>query len=162
MGVAARFETFDRDTDGGANGGRDVDLLVFSGDTLLDYSMHVGANESLTLPSPPAGVVQVCVIGFDLAQGAPANLVLSSSIVNRSDVGGSLKAALPSKVYGGSTATVGLSWSGLATGKRYVGGLQMFDPNGALIGTTVISIDTDNAIPVAAGVAHTVKRNSAL
>jgi subtilisin family serine protease len=159
--VAARFETFNRDVQNGETGKQDVDLLMLDGSgALVDYSMHVGANESISLNSPPAGSYKLCLIGYELVNGAPAQLTLSSTIVGRSDVGGNLKVALPSKVYGGSTASIGLSWSGLASGKRYVGGVQLFDESGRLGGTTMLSVDTNNPVPLAAPVARTRKLNS--
>jgi hypothetical protein len=149
--VVARFETFDRDIEGNSNGRQDVDLALLKDGKLLAYSMTVGSNESITVASPAAGTYQLCVIGYDLAPGAPAKLAVSSAIVPRSD-SGSLKAALPSKVYAGSTATVGLSWSGLAVGKRYIGAVGFVDPSGNAAATTVLAVDTDDAVPVAAGV----------
>jgi hypothetical protein len=160
--LAARFELLDRDVEGGATGQQDIDLVVLSGGTLVDYSMHVGSNESITLGSPPAGNYQVCVIGYDLAAGAPANVVLSSALVGRNDQGGALKVALPSKVYAGSTATVGLSWSGLASGKRYVGGVRLTDQDGQGAVTTVLSIGTDGAPPVNAMAQRVVRPVSSL
>jgi hypothetical protein len=72
---------------------------------------------------------------------------LSSWIVNPGD-GGSLKVALPATVYAGSTATVGATWSGLATGKRYVGGFQLTDLSGTPQATTVLRVSTDGSVPV--------------
>jgi hypothetical protein len=159
--VAARFETFNRDVQNGETGKQDVDLLMLdSTGALVDYSMHTGANESISLNSPPAGSYKLCLIGYELVNGAPAQLTLSSAIVGRGDVGGNLKVALPGKVYGGSTASIGLSWSGLASGKRYVGGVQLFDEGGRLGGTTMLSVDTDNPVPQTAPVARTRKLNS--
>lgn len=159
--VAARFELFDRDTTGGADGRQDVDLLLLGGGALVNYSMHLGANEAISLASPPAGTYQLCVIGYDLAGGVPAALTLSSAIVGKGDTG-SLKAALPGKVIGGSTATVGLSWSGLAAGKRYLGGMQLLDASGAVAATTVVSIGTDGAVPVARGETRVTRRRPTL
>ncbi|MET0322331.1 MAG: S8 family peptidase [Duganella sp.] len=159
--VAARFELFDRDVAGGADGRQDVDLLLLNGGALVNYSMHTGANEAISLASPPAGTYQLCVIGYDLAGGAPAALTLSSAIVGKGDTGG-LKAALPGKVIGGSTATVGLSWSGLAAGKRYLGGVQLQDASGAVAATTVVSIGTDGAPPVARGETRVTRRRPTL
>ncbi|NGZ83164.1 S8 family serine peptidase [Duganella aceris] len=160
--VAARFETFDRDIDGGADGRQDLDMVLLSGGALVDYSMHVGANEAIILSSPPAGAYQLCLIGYDLAGGAPAAFTLSSALVGKADAGGNLKAAAPGKVYAGSTATVGLSWSGLAAGKRYVGGVQLLDASGAVAATTVVSIGTDAALPLAGAEQRVSKRKPTL
>jgi len=160
--LAARFETWDRDVSGGASGMQDVDLVLLSSGSLVNYSMHLGANEALMLASPPAGSYQLCVIGYDLEAGAPADVVLSSATVARNTAGGNLKLALPGKVYGGSNATVGLSWSGLTAGKRYLGGVELYDASGALGGTTAIAVGTDDALPVAASVQRVKKPNGSL
>jgi hypothetical protein len=141
--LAARFELSDRDVENGDTGMQDLDLALLSDGKLVDYSMHVGSNESITLGSPPAGTYQLCVIGYDLAAGAPAEFVLHSALVNRNDMGGNFKVALPSKVYAGSTATVGLSWSGLTSGSRYLGGVRLTDQDGQGAVTTVLSIAPD-------------------
>ena len=144
--LAARFELLDRDVAGGDTGMQDLDLVLMKDTTLVDYSMHVGSNEAIVLGSPPAGDYRLCVIGYDLAGGAPTGAVLSSALVGAGQ-GANLKVALPSKVYGGSTATVGLSWSGLQQGKRYVGGVRLTDDTGANPVTTVLSVTTDGIAP---------------
>jgi hypothetical protein len=72
-------------------------------------------------------------------------------------VGGNLKVSTPARVYAGGTASVPLSWSGLATGKRYLGGVQLLDAAGAVASTTVLNIETDDPVPVAASVAKVSK-----
>ncbi|MYM68380.1 S8 family serine peptidase [Pseudoduganella sp. FT55W] len=158
--LVARFETFDRDIDNNPAQTQDVDLALLKDGKLVDYSMTVGSNENITLTTPQAGTYQLCVIGYELAAGAPAALKVSSAIVPVNSSAGSLKAAPPGKVYGGSTATVGLSWSGLAADKRYVGVAGYVDPGGKVAAATVVAVDTDNAVPVVAGVARTTPPRS--
>ncbi|USX26832.1 S8 family serine peptidase [Oxalobacteraceae bacterium OTU3CINTB1] len=160
--VAARFELFDRDVEGGAGGAQDLDLVLLQNGALVNLSMHVGANETISLASPPAGAYQLCVIGYALSGRSTAAFTLSSGMVNRSDAGGNLKAAVPGRIVAGSTATVGLSWAGLVDGKRYLGGVQLLDANGGVATTTLISIGTDGAPPVARGEARTIKRAPSL
>ena len=155
--AAARFETWDRDVVGGADGRQDIDLVLLSGGQPVDASMHLGSNEAVMLLSPAPGAYQLCVVGYDLAAAAPANLVLSAGIVARNASGGNLKLALPSKVYGGSTASVGVSWSGLASGKRYLGGVELLDSSGGLAGTTALVVSTEDSLPVAASVQRVKK-----
>lgn len=151
--MMARFETFDRDIAGDGATRQDVDLAVFKDGRLVDYSMTVGSNESITLALPQPGEYRLCVIGYELAAHAPIELSVSSAIVPRSS--GSLKVTPPSKVYGGSTATVGLSWSGLNSGQRYLGAVAYVDPAGMTAAATAVAIDTDNAVPILSGVART-------
>jgi subtilisin family serine protease len=149
--VAARFETFDRDTEGG--GGQDLDLALLKDGVLVGYSGNEGANEAITLASPPAGGYKLCVIGYAVANGVSADYTLSSAVVSRTDAGG-IKVALPSTVYASKTASVGISWSGLATGARYLGGVQLLDANGNTGATTLLSVETNNPVPVPAAEAR--------
>jgi len=67
---------------------------------------------------------------------------------------------MPGAVFAGSSATVGLSWSGLATDHRYIGGVQYLDASAAPAAATALSIDTtpgtplDMPTPVSNGKAH--------
>ncbi|TFW16852.1 S8 family peptidase [Duganella callida] len=159
--VVARFETFARDIDGDTAGRQDVDLALMKDGKLIDYSMLVGSNESITRAAPAPGEYQLCVIGYDLQPGSVAKLSVSSAIVPRGD-NGSLKVAAPPRVYAGSTSTMGVSWSGLASGKRYIGAIGLLDPSGNAAATTVLAVDTDDAIPVAAGLSREIKRRPEL
>ncbi|MGO4379482.1 S8 family serine peptidase [Pseudoduganella sp. RAF53_2] len=146
--VAATFELFDRDT--GKPGMDDLDMALFDpGWKLLSTSAVEGSNEQALLASPAAGDYKLCIIGYSAANRASIDFQLSSAIVTRSDAGGSLRAMLPSRVYTGKTATVNVSWSGLPTGKRYVGGLQLMDANGVLASTTLLQVETDDPVPLA-------------
>ena len=69
---------------------------------------------------------------------------LSSWIVKTGD-GAGLNALVPTTVYAGGTATVGLSWSGLTSGKRYVGGVQFQDAGGVTQATTTLRSSTDGS-----------------
>ena len=159
--VVARFETFNRDTEGGE--GHDLDMAVLTGaGALVASSLHEGSNEAITLASPAAGGYKVCVIGYALANGVSADFTLSSAVVSRNDKGGNLKVSLPSTVYAAGTASVGLGWSGLLSGKRYLGGLQLLDLNNNTASTTVLSVETDNAVPVSSPVDRVIKRNAGL
>jgi hypothetical protein len=55
---------------------------------------------------------------------------------------------LPSSVYAGSSASLGLSWTNLAAGGRYVGGVQLLDLAGVAQATTVLRVSTDGVVPV--------------
>jgi hypothetical protein len=64
-------------------------------------------------------------------------------------VGGNFRVLVPSQVYAGSLATVGMSWSGLATGERYVAAGQFTDAAGAVQATTVLRVET-TGLPIQA------------
>lgn len=147
-GMALRVETFDRDTEGG--GGHDLDLVLLNGaGALVGASMHEGSNEAVTLTSPAAGSYKACVLGYAVANGVSADFTLSSAVAVKGDVGGNLRVTLPSKVYSAGTASVTLAWSGLASGQRYFGGAQFLDLSGKVAGTTLLSVDTGNPVPLA-------------
>jgi len=136
--VAARWELRGLDVEGA---GADLDLLVIGPDGKpLDYSGGLAADESITLMSPQAGHYQVCVGAYK----GPAQIGhrLSSWIVGAGE-GSGLVALPPAKVVSGTTATAGLSWSGLASGKRYFGVLQFLNPAGLVEASTEIRIATD-------------------
>lgn len=124
----------------------DNDLVVVNMNAATyTYSGNDGSNEAVQLIAPAAATYRACV----LAYGGPAPMrhKLSSWIVMPGDAGG-LNAVVPSTVYAGSTATVGLAWSGLATGKRTVGGTHWLDASGKVQATTVLRVSTDGALPV--------------
>jgi hypothetical protein len=134
----ARFALFDSDTSG--NGQDDLDLEVFQGTTLVGLSGGTTATERVDLPMPAGGAYRACVIGYAPKNGL-STFKLSAWIVNPGDAGGNLRAAGPSKVFLGGTATVAASWN-VATGQRYLGVLRYKDGSGAGIGSSLLSIDT--------------------
>ncbi|MES2947336.1 MAG: S8 family peptidase [Pseudomonadota bacterium] len=142
--IVARFET--RDTDVGSVGD-DNDLIIVSPTGAAVYSGNDGSNEAVQLVSPTAGTYKVCVGAYGGASTMTHRL--SSWVVTAADASSSLNVLLPSTVYAGSTATAGLSWSGLATGGRYVGGVQYKDAGGAVQTATVLRVDTTSAAPQA-------------
>ena len=144
--VVARFalrqlETSDVSDD------NDMGLLAPNG--TWTYSGNDGSNESVQVSSPAAGAYQVCVVAYGSANPTMTHK-LSSWVVTPSDVGGKFVVALPSKSVAGNNTTVGMSWSGLESGKRYLGGAQFRDLSGVVQATTVLRIDTGvAAIPAA-------------
>jgi hypothetical protein len=61
--------------------------------------------------------------------------------VTTADTGGNFNALLPSTVYVGGSASVGLTWSGLTAGKRYLGAVQFKDLAGVLQATTIVRVE---------------------
>lgn len=141
--IVARWALRQADV-GGVND--DNDLIVVNMTTLTaTYSGNDGSDEAVQLVAPAAGTYRVCVLAY--AGTAPMKHKLSSWIVAPGD-GGGLNALVPSQVYAGSTATVGLSWTGLTAGKRAVGGAHWLDTSGAVQATTVLRVSTDGSVPV--------------
>lgn len=146
--MAAQFELFDRDTS--VPGGHDLDLvLVNASGALVAYSASTGSNEVIALASPPAGNYRLCTIGYSTANNATASYGLHSVVVNTTDKGGNLRALVPAQVYAGGKATVPVSWSGLASNKRFLGAVRLLDNTGAVGATTVVQVETNQPVPQA-------------
>ncbi|WP_369820619.1 S8 family serine peptidase [Pelomonas sp. Root1217] len=141
--LVARFGL--RDVDVGAAGDDNDLMLLYPNNTTSVYSGNDGSNETVQVLAPAAGTYKVCVVAY--GGSAAMTHTLSSWIVKAGD-GAGLRMAMPSQVYAGSTATVGLTWSGLATGKRYVGAFQLLDAGGVAQTTTVVRVSTDGVVPV--------------
>lgn len=84
---------------------------------------------------------------------------LSSWIVTPNDTGGRFNVLVPSQVHAGSSATVGMGWSGLEPGGRYVGGAQWLDPNGVSQATTVLRVEP--GVPVVSEARETASQKLA-
>lgn len=142
--IVARFETRNADV---GSAGDDNDLIIVSPTGASVYSGNDGSNEAVQVVSPAAGTYKVCVGAY--AGAANMTHRLSSWVVTAADASSSLNVLLPSTVYSGSTATAGLSWSGLAAGGRYVGGAQFKDAGGSVQATTILRVNTDGTAPLA-------------
>ena len=141
--MVARFGL--RDADVGSAGDDNDMLLLYPNGTTSVYSGNDGSNETVQVTNPVAGTYKVCVVAYGGA--AAMTHSLSSWIVSPGE-GAGLKVAVPAQVYAGSTASVALTWSGLATGKRYLGAFQLLDLNGVAQTTTTVRVSTDGSVPV--------------
>ena len=141
--IVARFELRDADS----NVGDDHDLGLLAPDGSFVFSGNDGSNEAVQMINPAAGSYKVCVVSYGGA--APMSHRLSSWVVSAADASTSLNVLLPGNVVAGSTATVGVAWSGLPTGGRYVGGFQLKDLAGVVQTGTVVRVNTNGAAPVA-------------
>jgi len=144
--VVTRFSL--RDADTGNPGVDDFDMMILAPDGTSIYSGNFPSNEFVQIASPAAGAYKVCVTAYDTGANAPSTYAMSQWIVTTADTGGNFNALLPSTVYAGGTATVGLSWSGLALGKRYLGAVQFKDLGGVVQATTVLRVETNGGLPV--------------
>jgi len=154
--LRAQFELFDRDTAGG--GGHDLDLALLNpAGTVVAYSGNGGSNEVVGLDAPAAGTYTVCIAGYATANGQSTDFTLSSAVVSSADKGGNFKVLMPAKVYAGSAAALSTSWSGLAAGKRYLGAVELLDPNGAPATVTTFQVETNNPIPLGEPVLKSVQ-----
>ncbi|NVM77994.1 subtilisin family serine protease [Duganella sp. SG902] len=144
--IAARFSLFDDEVQGASPGLSDLDMVVAKGSTVVGTSGGDTANESVQLLNPAAGEYKVCVVGY-APKGGSATYALSSWLVQSTSTGGNFKVNAPSSATIGGTASVGVSWSGLPTGKRYLGAVN-FLQSGVKQGTTVVEVDTTDPLPL--------------
>ncbi|CAN5863809.1 hypothetical protein BH11PSE12_BH11PSE12_06060 [soil metagenome] len=146
--VVARFALRNKDTS--HPGADDFDMLVVNPDGSSVYSGHAASTESVQLASPAAGNYKVCVVAYGTdADASDMSYSMSSWVVSNTDVGGNLAVAIPGKVVAGGSAVVGMSWSGLSTGQRYLGAAQFKDLAGNVQATTVLRVETGDVVPTA-------------
>jgi subtilisin family serine protease len=145
--VVARFALRQVDVSGATD---DNDMGLLAPDGTWVYSGNDGSNESVQVLSPAAGSYKVCVTAWG---GTPSmSHRLSSWVVTTSDtaVPSNLNVLLPGQVFTNSTAAVGLSWSGLTTGSRYMGAVQFKDAGGVVRATTAVRIEPNGGLPLTA------------
>lgn len=119
----------------------DNDLGLLAPDGSFVYSGNAGSVEQVQLLNPAAGEYKACVVAY--GGGAVMTHKLSSWIVDPANPAtGRFTVMLPSQVYVGGTATVGLSWSGLPSGGRYLGAVAFKDLAGIRQATTVVQVQT--------------------
>ena len=143
-GIVVRFEL--RQSDSGADNDHDMMLLAPDGTTSV-YSGNDGSNEAVQMVAPVAGNYRVCVLAWG---GTSMTHTLNSWVVTTADASSSLNVLLPGNVVAGGTATVGITWSGLANGSRYLGGVQYKDPTGTVVGSTIVNVAPGGAMPTSA------------
>ncbi len=144
--IVARWALRQEDVSGAFD---DNDLLVLDPNGKASISGNAGSVEAVMLSSPAAGNYRVCVGAYSGTRAMTHQL--SSWIVGASDKGGNFNVLLPAQVYSGGTASVGMSWSGLPMGHRYVGGVQFLDGAGALQATTAVRVETNGGLPLTSG-----------
>nr|WP_223279145.1 hypothetical protein [Janthinobacterium lividum] len=143
--LAARFATYDSETTGGAN--TDLDMEVYNAaNVLVGSSGNESSNEQVELRLPAAGTYKVCVIGF-APQNGQADYTLSSWVLAPGLNNGSFKALMPGTAFMGGTASVSLSWSNLAEGKRHLGAVG-YQVAGVVQGVTVVEVNTNDPVPL--------------
>ena len=135
--VVAKFALRDADV---GTAGDDYDMMLLSSSGSSVYSGNSGSNELVQLASPASGSYKVCVVLYG-SDASSSTFKLSSWIVTPADVGGNFNVMLPGQVYAGGTSTVGMAWSGLTPGKRYMGAVQFLDLSGVAQATTVLSVN---------------------
>jgi subtilisin family serine protease len=110
----ARFSLFDADV----NSGADIDLCVFNGATLVGSSGSGTSAEEVNILNPAAATYTVVVQGWGVVGSSPFKL---HTWLLDSAAAGNMTVTAPASATIGVTGDIGLSFSGLATGTKYLG-----------------------------------------
>jgi hypothetical protein len=139
-----RVAIFDEFTDGAD----DLDLFLFycpnNQCSLIAKSDGVTSDEQIDIALPQPGPYVLLVHGFETDQvsgGPGANYSLFTWSLGANDAVGNLAVAAPTTVANGDRVDLGLTWSGLEPGRRYLGAVSHTTPNG-LYNYTVINVET--------------------
>ncbi len=133
-----RFSTFDEDHPAGT----DLDLFVYMKDaegalTLVGSSASGGTNETVSLPGGYTFVVFV----DEWAGPSPLEAKLHAWVVPSADEGNLAVDPAEQSVAMGDEYSVGLTWSGLAEGQRFLGSVD-YAADGSKIDATIVGITT--------------------
>jgi hypothetical protein len=143
--IVARFALRQADVSGPLD---DNDVAVVTPSGSVVASEGGTSHETVELINPAAGSYKVCVASY-ASPNATSTHQLSSWIVSPGDTaGGAFNVLMPGSVYASSTATVGLSWSGLTAGHRYLGGAQYLDASSTVSAGTALLVDTTPGTPL--------------
>jgi fibronectin type III domain protein/subtilase family protein/PA domain-containing protein len=129
----ARFSMFDADVPPGS----DIDLYVFRGTTLVGASGGGTSAEEVNLLNPAANTYTVYVHGFNVT--GTVNFKLFSWLLG-STAAGNMTVTAPTTATLGATGTIGLSFSGLTPGTKYLGSVAYSGATG-LPNPTIVRVD---------------------
>ena len=110
----ARFALFNAD----ANPGSDIDMCVFRGTTLVGSSAGGTSAEEVNLLNPPADTYTVVVHGWGVVVSSPFKL--HTWLLGSTDAS-NMAVTAPASVTTGASGTIGLIFSGLTAGTKYLG-----------------------------------------
>ncbi len=131
----ARFSLFDSFTDGND----DLDLYVFNpGGSQVGGSGSGTSAEEVNLVNPAPGNYFVVVHGWQ-TDGADANYTLFNWNLGSADAG-NMTVTAPATATIGATGTIGLAFSGLTTGTKYLGSVVYGGATG-LPSPTIVRVD---------------------
>jgi hypothetical protein len=132
----ARFSLFDANVTPPS----DLDLYVFRVGTgaLVGGSGSGTSAEEVNLVNPAADTYRVFVHGF--AVNGTANFTLFSWVLGSTDAG-NMSVTAPATATTGATGTIGLTFSGLAPGTKYLGSVAYGGTTG-LPNPTIVRVDT--------------------
>jgi len=131
----ARFSLFDANSTPGS----DLDLYVYQGNTRVGASTGGTAEEEVNLLSPTGGTYTVWVHGFGTPAGGSTFTLFSWAL--GSTASGNMSVSAPATATIGGTGTIGLTFSGLAGGTKYLGSVA-YSGIAGLPNPTIVRVDT--------------------
>ena len=137
----ARFSLFDANVSPPS----DLDLYVFrnSDGALVGVSGSGTSNEEVNLSNPVADTYTVFVHGFSVpgAAGDKANFTLFSWVLG-SAAAGNMSVSAPATATTGGSGTIGLTFTGLTPGTKYLGSVAYGDGVNPLpVNPTIVRVD---------------------
>jgi len=134
-----RVSMFDEETDGAD----DIDLYLYrvnpdSSLTFVGVSGSGTSAEQIQLANPAAATYRLFVHGWQ-TDGPDANYSVHAWALGTSDAG-NMTATGPAAATTGGSGTVNLSWSGLATGQKYLGAID-YKEGATTHAVTIVRID---------------------
>jgi hypothetical protein len=129
----ARFSLFDADV----NPGSDIDLCVFSGTTQVGSSGSGTSAEEVSLLNPTAATYTVVVQGWGVVGSSPFKL---HTWLLDSTSAGNMTVSAPATATIGGTGVIGLTFSGLTTGTKYLGSIAYGGAAG-MPNPTIVRVD---------------------
>ncbi len=133
----ARFSLFDANVAPPS----DLDLYVFRGATLVGISGSGTSAEEVNLVNPAGGTYTVFVHGFSVPGTGEANFTLFSWVLGSAAAGNMIVTAHGAATTGG-TGAIGLTFTGLAPGTKYLGSVAYGDGVSLLpVNPTIVRVD---------------------
>jgi hypothetical protein len=129
----ARFSMFDADVPPGS----DIDLYVYRGATLVGASGGGTTAEEVNLLDPAADTYTVYVHAFNVT--GTVNFKLFSWLLGGAPAG-NMTVTAPATATLGATGTIGLSFSGLTSGTKYLGSVAYSGSTG-MPNPTIVRVD---------------------
>jgi hypothetical protein len=129
----ARFSLFDADV----NAGADIDMCVFLGATQVGGSGSGTSAEEVNLLNPAAGNYTVVVQGWGVVGSSPFKL--HTWLLDSIDAG-NMTVTAPASATLGTTGSIGLSFSGLTIGTKYLGSV-VYGGAAGMPSPTIVRID---------------------
>jgi len=116
--------------------GNDLDLYVYKGSTRVGASGSGTSQEIVNLKNPEPGDYKVYVHGWQTLGGGTASYTLFSWALGQTSAA-NMAVSAPSSATTGETASIGLTFTGLTSGKRYLGAVD-YSNGSSTIGSTLV------------------------